>query len=71
MIISTRARRPGHGRTCVKNQKRIPINFDLSSLTLMCNYVVSENRNVRRLKYITLRNIIEMLDMEKYGNDDD
>lgn len=71
MKISTRVRRPGHGRTYVKNQKKIPINFDLSSLTLMCNYVVSENRNVRRLQYINLRNLIEMLDMEKYINDDE
>lgn len=71
MIISTRNRRPGQGKTYVKTQKRVPINFDLSSLSLMCNYIVSNNRNVRRLQYINLRNLIEMLDMDKYVNDDE
>ena len=37
----------------------------------MCNYIVSNNRNVRRLQYINLRNLIEMLDMDKYVNDDE
>ena len=69
MIISTRERRPGQGRTYTKTNKKIPINFDLASLTLMCNYVISENRNVRRLQYINLRNLIDLLDMERYIND--
>lgn len=68
MIISTRERRPGQGRTYTKT-KKIPINFDLASLTLMCNYVISENRNVRKLQYINLRNLIDLLDMERYIND--
>lgn len=69
MIISSREKRTNQGRTYAKTDKKLPINFDLASLTLMCNYVISENRNVRRLQYINLRNLISMLDMERYIND--
>lgn len=69
MIIERRPKTRGHGRTYTKVNKKLPINFDLSSLTLMCNYVISENRNIRRLQYVNLRNLIDMLDMEKYIND--
>lgn len=69
MIIEQRKKFYGHGRTTVKNKKRLPINFDLASLDLMCSYVVSENRNIKRGQYINLRNLIEMLDMERYIND--
>lgn len=69
MVIERRPRVKGHGRTYNKTGKKLPINFDLSALTLMCNYVISENRNIRRLQYVNLRNLIDMLDMEKYVND--
>ena len=69
MVIERRPKTRGHGRTYTKVDKKLPINFDLSSLTLMCNYVISENRNIRRLQYVNLRNLIDMLDMEKYVND--
>lgn len=69
MIIERRPKTRGHGRTYTKVNKKLPINFDLSSLTLMCNYVISENRNIRRLQYVNLRNLIDMLNMEKYIND--
>lgn len=71
MVIENRARRSGRGRTYVKNEKlkKLPINFDLASLSLMCNYIVSDNRNIRKMQFINLRNLISMLDMEKYIND--
>ena len=69
MIITTRDRRRGQGKSYVKKDKKIPLNFDLASLDLLCNFVISENRNVRRLQYINLRNLIAMLDMEKYISD--
>lgn len=69
MIITTRHKTQNQGRTYVKTDKKLPINFDLASLTLMCNYVISENRNVRRIQYINLRNLVEMLDMDKYSSD--
>ena len=71
MKISTRPRGTGFGKTYVKNKQTVPINLDIHALDLMCNYVVSENRSVRRLQYINLRNLIELLDMSKYSNDDD
>lgn len=67
--IERRQRYSGQGRTYVKTKAKIPINFDLASLDLMCSFVLSENRNVKKGQYINLRNLIEMLDMEKYIND--
>ena len=69
MIIANRSRGRGQGKSYVKNNKKIPLNFDLASLDLLCNFVISENRNIRRLQYINLRNLIYMLDMEKYVSD--
>lgn len=69
MIISTRQRARGRGKSYVKNNKKIPLNFDLSSLDLLCNFVLSENRNIRRMQFINLRNLMEMIDMEKYISD--
>ena len=69
MIIANRNRSKGHGKTYVKNNTKLPLNFDLASLDLLCNFVISENRNIRRLQYINLRNLMEMLDMERYISD--
>ena len=70
MIITNRPKNPGQGFKVVKNKKaKLPINFDLSSLNLMCTYVLSENRNIKRGQYINLRNLMELLDMDKYIND--
>ena len=66
MIISTRNRAKGRGKKYVKTSKKIPLNFDLSSLDLLCNFVLSENRNIRRMQFINLRNLMELIDMEKY-----
>lgn len=70
MIITNRPKNPGHGFSVIKNKRaKLPINFDLNSLNLMCTYVLSENRNIKRGQYINLRNLMELLDMEKYIND--
>lgn len=69
MIISTRNRVKGRGKKYVKTSKKIPLNFDLSSLDLLCNFVLSENRNIRRMQFINLRNLMELIDMEKYISD--
>ena len=69
MELKNRPKYNGSGRTAVKTQKRLPINFDLHSLDLMCTYVLSSNRNIRRGHYINLRNVMELLDMSKYAND--
>lgn len=67
--IERRQRYSGQGRTFVKSQAKVPIKFDLQSLDLMCSFVLSENRNVKRIQYINLRNLIAMLDLEMYIND--
>ena len=70
MIITTRPKNPGQGFSVVKNKRaKLPINFDLASLNLMCTYVLTENRNIKRGQYINLRNLMELLDMDKYIND--
>lgn len=69
MQIAERKRKYGQGRTAVKTKKKLPINFDIGSLDLMCQYIISTNRNIKRGMYINLRNLIELLDMEKYIND--
>lgn len=70
MIITNRPKNPGQGFHVVKNKRaKLPVNFDLNSLNLMCTYVLTENRNIKRGQYINLRNLMELLDMEKYIND--
>ena len=69
MQIEQRKRKYGQGRTTVKTKKKLPINFDISSLDLMCQYTISTNRNIKRGMYINLRNLVHLLDMEKYIND--
>lgn len=69
MQITERKRKYGQGKTAVKTKKKLPINFDVSSLDLMCQYTISSNRSIKRGMYINLRNLIEVLDMEKYIND--
>ena len=66
MNIERRQRFSGQGRTYVRSSAKIPINFDLSSLDLMCSYILSENRNIKKSQYFNLRNLIEMLDIDKY-----
>lgn len=70
MIITNRPKNPGQGFHVVKNKRaKLPINFDLASLNLMCTYVLTENRNIKRGQYINLRNLMELLDMDKYISD--
>lgn len=70
MIITQRPKNPGQGFKVLKNKRvKLPINFDLASLNLMCTYILSENRNIKRGQFINLRNLIELLDMEKYISD--
>lgn len=69
MQITERKRKYGQGRTSVKTKKKLPICFDISSLDLMCQYTISTNRNIKRGMYINLRNLVDLLNMEKYIND--
>ena len=69
MGIEERKKKYGQGRTSIKTKRRLPISFDVASLDLMCQYVISSNRNIKRGSFINLRNLIELLDMEKYISD--
>jgi replicative DNA helicase len=58
------------GAKVVKNKDLvIDVNFDITTLDLMCSYIVSDNKNIRRANIINLRNLFLIMDMNNYGND--
>jgi len=69
MDIVTRNKKYGQGRTYVKNKTKLPLNFDIHTLNLMCEFILTENRYIKRSAYMNLRNLIALLDMEKYISD--
>lgn len=69
MNLARRQKYANSGKTISKTDKTININFDLNVLNLMCSYVVSENRNVRRSHLINMRNLFELMDIGVYIND--
>ena len=69
MDITRREKYKNSGRTTSFAKKTIDINFDLVSLDIMCSYVLSENRNIRRGQLINMRNLFDIIDMQLYIND--
>lgn len=69
MNIARRQKFLNSGRTITRTTTRVDINFDLVTLDLMCSYVMSTNRNIRRSQYINMRNLFEILDLSLYQND--
>lgn len=58
------------GRKFVKNENlKIDVKFDITQLDLMCAYIVSENRSIRRGNIINMRNLFQVIDMNNYAND--
>ena len=56
----------------VKNNNLvIDVNFDISTLDLMCSYIISDNKNIRRASIINLRNLLYIVDMDNYNGDKD
>lgn len=54
----------------VKNKGlKIDVNFDITTLDLMCSYIVSNNKNIRRGNIINMRNLFLIMNMDNYGND--
>lgn len=53
----------------VQTDRILDINFDLPALNLMCSYILSENRNIRRAYLINMRNLFEMLNETIYEKD--
>lgn len=69
MDITKRTKYSGRGRSISKTDKKVDINFDLNALNLMCSYILSENRNIRRSHLINMRNLFDILDISLYQND--
>lgn len=69
MDITKRTKYSGRGRSISKTDNKVDINFDLNALNLMCSYILSENRNIRRSHLINMRNLFDILDMSLYQND--
>ena len=54
----------------IKNQNFvIDVKFDITELDLMCAYIVSENRNIRRGNIINMRNLFLTINMDSYSGD--
>lgn len=69
MNITKRNKYGGKGFSVVKTSKRIPINYDIKVLDLMCAYTISENAHIRKSGIINLRNLVHLLDLDLYIND--
>ena len=66
----TKRNKYGHkGYSVVKTSKRIPINYDIKVLDLMCAYTASENAYIKKSGLINLRNLVNLLDLDLYIND--
>lgn len=54
----------------IKNQNiKIDVKFDITELDLMCSYILSENRMIRRGNIINMRNLFLIMNMDSYNND--
>ena len=54
----------------VKNKNLcIDVNFDITALDLMCSFITSSNKNIRRSNILNLRNLFEIMNMNNYTND--
>lgn len=63
-------RRAKYTNNPIKNKDlKVDVNFDITSLDVMCSYIVSNNRNITRGNVINLRNLILLIDMNNYSND--
>ena len=58
------------GKNVVKNKNlSIDVNFDITTLDLMCSYIVTNNKNIRRGSIVNMRNLFSIMDMNNYNND--
>ena len=64
------SRRTMYKNNPVKNKDlKIDVNFDITMLDLMCAFVVSSNKNIRRGNIINMRNLFAVVNMDNYAND--
>ena len=69
MEITSRQRGAKLGRTISFSDKKCNINFDLNIFSMLCNYCVSSNKNIRRSDLIMLRNLIDAMNMDLFINE--
>ena len=69
MDIAQRRKKYGHGKTVTETSRKIDVKFDVQLLDLMCSYVVSYNRNIRRSHLINMRNLFAVINRQLYTAD--
>ena len=72
IALTRRKKFSGQGYKVVKDEtkvKKIDVNFDITSLNLLCFYTLSQNIAVKRSHLINLRNMMELIDMDIYKSD--
>ena len=52
-----------------KSDFKIDLKFDITELDLMCDYIVSSNKSIRRSNVINMRNVFNMMNMSIFSND--
>ena len=63
-------RRQRYSSNPIKNKNlKIDVKFDITELDLFCAYILSENHSIRRGNIINLRNLLAIIDMQVYRND--
>ena len=62
-----------YSKNPIKNNKieSIDIQFDITELDLLCNYIISDNFNVKRADIINMRNVFALMNMSNYANDNE
>ena len=63
-------RRDKYSQKYIKNTNlKIDVQFDITELDIICLYIVSENKSIRRGNIINLRNLFGIMNMENYAGD--
>lgn len=68
LLVKRREKYGKLGYTINKSNKTIRMDLDLNTLNLMCCYILSKNKNIKRSHLINLRNLIHLLDMDMFSN---
>lgn len=56
--------------TITKEEHKVNLDLDLSSLNLFCSYLVSSNKNIKRSQVINIRKFFDVLDLTAYSDDE-
>ena len=61
--------KPSGGNNNTNRAASLVTTFDIVALDLLCSFVVSENRNIKRANLISLRTLLGFMDMGQYMSD--